>query len=89
MLHDGWMDGWKDRQADGKSDIQRWVPHLKIMRDTLDAAFELNKHQILSKKEEASNRFREDTAPRNPGDRALCSNHRTVRGTLLQSILDY
>ena len=23
---DGRMDGWKD----GKSDIQRWVPHLKI-----------------------------------------------------------
>ena len=25
MLQDGWMDG----QMDGKSDIQRWVPHPK------------------------------------------------------------
>ena len=40
------------------------------------------------KREEASNRLREDTAARNSGDRGLCSNHWTVRGTLLQSVLD-
>ena len=32
--------------------------------------------------------MREDTAPANSGDRALCSNRGTVRGTLLQTILD-
>ena len=36
----------------------------------------------------ASNRLREDTAPGNSGDRALCSNGCTVRGTLLIIILD-
>ena len=40
------------------------------------------------KRQEASNRLREDTTPGNSGDRALCSNRWTVRGTLLQSILD-
>ena len=40
------------------------------------------------KREGASNRLREDTAPENTGDRALWSNRRTVRGTLLQTILD-
>ena len=34
------------------------------------------------------NRLREDTARRNSGDRILCSNRWTVRGTLLPSILD-
>ena len=58
------------------------------MRGTLDAAFWLNKLQILSKKEEASNRLREDTVSGNPGDKALCSSRWTVRGTLLQIILD-
>ena len=32
--------------------------------------------------------MREDTAPGNSGDRALCSNRWTVRGTLLQTISD-
>ena len=32
--------------------------------------------------------MREDTAPENSGDRVLCSNRWTVRGTLLQTILD-
>ena len=32
--------------------------------------------------------MREDTAPGNSGDRALCSNRWTVKGTLLQNILD-
>ena len=38
--------------------------------------------------QEPSNRLREDTAPGNSDDRALYSNRWTVRGTLLQSILD-
>ena len=40
------------------------------------------------KRQEASNRLREDTGPGSSGDRALCSNRWTVGGTLLQSILD-
>ena len=48
---------------------------------------------MLSKKggsiqEGVSNRLREDTAPGNSGDKALCSYSWTVKGTLLQSILD-
>ena len=38
------------------------------------------------KREEASNRLREDTAARNSGDRGLSSGRWTVRGTLLQSV---
>ena len=64
------------------------IQAIKIIRGTLDAAFELNTFQILSKKARIFHRLREDTAPRNSGDRALCSNRWTVRGTLLQSILD-
>ena len=30
---DGRTDGQTDRQTEGKSDIQRWVPHLKIEND--------------------------------------------------------
>ena len=41
------------------------------------------KNQILSKKEGASNRLRQNTAPGNSSDRALCLNCWTVRGTLL------
>ena len=48
----------------------------------------MEKNQTLSKKEGASNRLREDTAPGNSGDRELSSNRWTVRGTLMQSILD-
>ena len=40
------------------------------------------------KGQEASNRLREDNALGNSGDRALCSNCWTVRGTLIQNILD-
>ena len=64
------------------------IKAIKIVRGTLDAAFELNTFQILSKKARIFHRLREDTAPRNGGDRALCSNYWTVRGTLLQSTLD-
>ena len=73
------------------------------MRGTLGPAFELNKLIKLItlwfknhrkkikyslKKEGASNRLREDTAPGNSGGRALCSNRWSVRGTLLKTILD-
>ena len=40
-----------------------------------------------SLKKGAFNRLTEDIAPGNSGDRALCLNCWTVRGTLLQSIL--
>ena len=40
------------------------------------------------KREGASNRLTEDTAPGNSGERALHSNRWTVRGILLQTILD-
>ena len=72
------------------------------MRCTLDAAFEFNilmKYSMVHnqikkikyplKREGVSNRLREDTKPETSYDRALRSNHRTVRRTLFQSILDY
>ena len=40
------------------------------------------------KRQEDSNRLRENTAPGNVGDRVLYSNRWTFRGTLLQSTLD-
>ena len=46
----------------------------------------MEKNQILPKREEASNRLREDTAPGNYGGRALWRH--CCRGTLLQTILD-
>ena len=62
------------------------IKAIKTMRVTLDAAIELNKLRYSLKRQEASNRLREDTAPGNFRDKALCSNRRTVRGTLSQSI---
>ena len=59
----------------------------KIMRGTLQFLKWINFTQSL-KRQEASNRLRKGTAPGNFGDRALCSNHWTVRGALLRSILD-
>ena len=32
ILHDRWIDEQKNGQTDGKSDLQRWVPHLKKSR---------------------------------------------------------
>ena len=32
MLCDRWTDRWMDGWTDGKSDIERWVHHLKIWR---------------------------------------------------------
>ena len=68
--------------------VSETIKAIKIMRDTLDAAFELINFKYSLKMQEASNRLREDTVPGNSGDRALCSNRWMVRGTLLQSILD-
>ena len=71
------------------------------MRGTLDAAFEMNlmkyfmvqksqkkKSKYFLKREEGFNRLREDTALGNFGDRALCSSHYAIRGTMLQGILN-
>ena len=78
-----------------QSAIGQTIKAIKIMRGTLDATFELNKLikylyglKIIKKsnslkREGPSNRLREDTGPGNSGDRVLCSNHWTVRGTLL------
>ena len=63
----------------------------KIIR----ASFEFNTQLLSSihfkyslKRQKSSNRFREDTAPRNTGDRTLCSKRWTFRGTLLQGTLN-
>ena len=59
------------------------------MRDTLDAAFELNKVIKYSpKRERAFNRFREETPPGNSGYATLYPTRWTVRVVSLQSILD-
>ena len=64
------------------------IKAIKIMRGALDAALSWIHFKYSLKSQEASNRLKEDTAPGNSVDRALCSNRWTVRGTLLQSILD-
>ena len=62
---------------------------IKLMRDILDAAFELNKLIKYSpKRERALNRLREETAPGNSGYRTLCPTRWTVRAVSLQRILD-
>ena len=71
---------------------------IKIMRDTLYAAFELNKlikvekslkkFKYSLKREGGFNGFRENSAPGNSYDRALFSSLWVVRWTLLQNILD-
>ena len=59
------------------------------MRDTLDAAFELNKVIKYSpKRERAFNRLREETPPGNSGYATLYPTRWTVRVVSLQSILD-
>ena len=71
---------------------------IKIIKDTLDAASELNnsikysmvlkswkKNNYSPKRERAFNRLREDTALGTSGDRTLCSNYWTVKGVLLQA----
>ena len=64
------------------------IKAIKIMRGALDAALSWIHFKYSLKSQEASNRLKEDTAPGNSVDRALCSNRWTVRETLLQSILD-
>ena len=48
----------------------------------------IENNQILSKKGKGLNRLREGTAAGYFGDKALRSNHWTVRGTLLQTNFD-
>ena len=48
----------------------------------------MKKIKYSLKREGVSNRLGKDTGPGNSGNRALCSNRWTVRGTLLQTILD-
>ena len=48
----------------------------------------MEKIKCSLKREGASNRLRKDAASGNISDRALCSSRWTVRGTLLQTILD-
>ena len=49
------------------------IKAIKLMRDTLDAAFEVNKLIKYSpKRERAFKRLRKKTAPENPGYRTLC-----------------
>ena len=65
------------------------IKAIKLMEDTLDAAFEVNKLIKYSpKRERAFNRLREEAAPGNSGYRTLCPTRWIVRAVSLQSILD-
>ena len=62
---------------------------IKLMRDILDAAFEMHKLIKYSpKRERAFNRLRGETAPGNSDYRTLCPTRWTVRAVSLQDILD-
>ena len=61
----------------------------KILRDTLDAAFEISKLLKYSPKRDAIfNRLKDELAPSTSGFRTLCPTRWTVRAASLQSILD-
>ena len=64
------------------------IKAIKIMKGALDALLNCISFKFSLKRQEAANRLREDTSPGNSGDRALCLNCWTVRGILMQSILD-
>ena len=65
------------------------IKAIKLMRDILDTAFEVNKFIKYSpKRERAFKRLRKKTAPENSGYRILCLTRWTVRAVSLQSILD-
>ena len=65
------------------------IKAIVLMRDTLDAAFELNKLIKYSpKRERAFNRLREETEPGNSDYRILCPTVGLSGVVLLQSILD-
>ena len=65
------------------------IKAIKLMGDTLDAAFEVNKVIKYSlKRETAFNRLREEAAPGNSGYRTLCPTRWTVRAVSLENILD-
>lgn len=60
-----------------------------ILRDTLDAAFEISKLLKYSPKRDAMfSRLKDDLAPSTSGFRTLCPTRWTVRAASLQSILD-
>ena len=62
---------------------------IKLMRNILDAAFEMHKLIKYSpKRERAFNRLRGETAPGNSDYRTLCPTRWTVRAVSLQDILD-
>ena len=65
------------------------IKSIKLMRDTLAAAFELNKLIKYSpKRERAFNRLREETAPGNSGYRTLYATRWNIRAVSLQSFFD-
>ena len=65
------------------------IKAMKLMRDTPDAAFELNKLIKYSpKRERAFNRLRKETTPGSSGYRTLSPTCWTVRAVSLQSILE-
>ena len=62
---------------------------IKILRDTLDAAFEISKLLKHSPKRDAMfSRLKDDLVPSTSGFRTLCPTRWTVRAATLQSILD-
>ena len=78
------------------------IKAIKIIRGSLDAAFELTKvikcsvflksykkNQNSPKREGASSRLKKDNVAGNSGDTISCPNCQTVRGALSQTILDY
>ena len=65
------------------------VKQNKILRDTLDTAFEISKLLKFSPRRDAQfTKLKDEIAPRTPGFRTLCPTRWTVRATSLQSILD-
>ena len=58
----------------------------KILRDTLDAAFEIS--ELVKSREAIFHRLKSELAPSTPGFRTLCPTRWTVRAASLQSIID-
>ena len=65
------------------------VKQNKILRDTLDTAFEISKLLRFPPRHDAQfTKLKDEIAPGTPGFRTLCPTRWTVRATSLQSILD-
>ena len=61
----------------------------KILRDTLDTAFEISKLLKFSPRRDALfSKLKDEIAPGTPGFRTLCPTRWTVRATSLESILE-